>query len=187
MISLLILIIVGVGLITFLISSYNRLVLLNNNMQKAFANIDVVLKQRADEVPNLVKTVKATALNENTILKDLVTLRSQYFNANKNNEKMKIAEHIDAKFKSFMITVENYPEIKSTQSFLELQKRLSELEDIIADRREYFNESVNLYNTGIEVFPDFIFARMMNYKKKEMLKFTDTEIHHNTTETSLWK
>ncbi|MBT2623190.1 MULTISPECIES: LemA family protein [Chryseobacterium] len=186
MISLLILIIVSVGLVTFLINTYNRLVLLKNNMQKSFANIDVVLKQRADEVPNLVKTVKATALYENTTLKDLVSLRSQYFNSNKDNEKMKIAEHIDSKLKSFMITVENYPEIKATQSFLELQKRLSELEDIIADRREYFNESVNLYNTGIEVFPDFIFAKMMNYQKKEMLKFSESEIH-NSKETLSWK
>lgn len=187
MISLLIVIIVGIGLITFLISAYNRLVLLKNNMQKSFANIDVVLKQRADEVPNLVKTVKATALNENTILKELVSLRSQYLNANKDNDKMKISEHIDSKLKSFIMTVENYPEIKASQSFLELQKRLSELEDIIADRREYFNESVNLYNTGIEVFPDFIFAKMMNYQKKEMLKFADSETHSNNSETLSWK
>ncbi|SHE57069.1 LemA family protein [Chryseobacterium sp. OV279] len=180
MISLLLIIIVSVGLITFLISNYNRLVMLENNSQKAFANIDVVLKQRADEVPNLVRTVKATALNENTILKELVALRSQYLNTKENDQKMKIADHIDGKLKSFLITVENYPEIKASQSFLELQKRLSELEDIIADRREYFNDSINLYNTGIEVFPDFIFAKMMNYRKKEMLQFSDSEKQNNT-------
>ncbi|MCT2562584.1 LemA family protein [Chryseobacterium herbae] len=180
MISLLLIIIVAVGLITFLISTYNRLVMLENNSQKAFANIDVVLKQRADEVPNLVRTVKATALNENTILKELVALRSQYLNTKENDQKMKIAYNIDGKLKSFLVTVENYPEIKASQSFLELQKRLSELEDIIADRREYFNDSINLYNTGIAVFPDFIFAKMMNYRKKEMLQFSDTEKQNNT-------
>lgn len=180
MIPLLLIIIVAVGLITFLINTYNRLVMLKNNSQKAFANIDVVLKQRADEVPNLVKTVKATALNENTILKELVSLRSQYLSTKENNEKIKIADTIDGRLKSFMITAENYPEIKASQSFLELQKRLSELEDIIADRREYFNDSINLYNTGIEVFPDFIFAKMMNYRKMEMLQFSDTEKQYNT-------
>lgn len=180
MISLLLIIIVAVGLITFLISTYNRLVMLENNSQKAFANIDVVLKQRADEVPNLVRTVKATALNENTILKELVALRSQYLNTKENDQKMKIADNIDGKLKSFLVTVESYPEIKASQSFLELQKRLSELEDIIADRREYFNDSINLYNTGIEVFPDFIFAKMMNYRKKEMLQFSDHEKQNNT-------
>lgn len=180
MISLLLIIIVAVGLITFLISTYNRLVMLENNSQKAFANIDVVLKQRADEVPNLVRTVKATALNENTILKELVALRSQYLNTKENDQKMIIADNIDGKLKSFLVTVESYPEIKASQSFLELQKRLSELEDIIADRREYFNDSINLYNTGIEVFPDFIFAKMMSYRKKEMLQFTDSEKQNNT-------
>lgn len=171
--------IVTVGLITFLINTYNRLVMLKNNSQKAFSNIDVVLKQRADEVPNLVRTVKATALNENTILKELVMLRSQYFSTHESKEKMKIASNMDGKLKSFMITVESYPEIKSSQSFLELQKRLSELEDIIADRREYFNDSINLYNTGIEVFPDFIFAKMMNYQKMEMLQFSESEKQYN--------
>ncbi|MDV7697571.1 LemA family protein [Chryseobacterium soli] len=181
MIPFLLIIIVAVGLITFLINTYNRLVMLKNNSQKAFANIDVVLKQRADEVPNLVRTVKATALNENTILKELVSLRSQYLSTKENNEKIKIADSIDGRLKSFMITVESYPEIKASQSFLELQKRLSELEDIIADRREYFNDSINLYNTGIEVFPDFIFATMMNYRKMEMLQFSDAEKQYNTT------
>lgn len=179
MIPLLIITIVTVGLITFLISTYNKLVMLKNNSQKAFANIDVVLKQRADEVPNLVRTVKATAVNENTILKELITLRSQYLSTHESNEKMKIADHMDGKLKSFMITAENYPEIKSSQSFLELQKRLSELEDIIADRREYFNDSINLYNTGIEVFPDFLFAKMMNYQKMEMLQFSESEKQYN--------
>jgi len=181
MIPFLLIIIVAVGLITFLINTYNRLVMLKNNSQKAFANIDVVLKQRADEVPNLVRTVKATALNENTILKELVSLRSQYLSTKENNEKIKIADSIDGRLKSFMITVESYPEIKASQSFLELQKRLSELEDIIADRREYFNDSINLYNNGIEVFPDFIFAKMMNYRKMEMLQFSDAEKQYNTT------
>jgi LemA protein len=180
MIPFLLIIIVAVGLVTFLINTYNRLVMLKNNSQKAFANIDVVLKQRADEIPNLVRTVKATALNENTILKELVSLRSQYFNTKEDNEKIKIADTIDGRLKSFMITAESYPEIKANQSFLELQKRLSELEDIIADRREYFNDSINLYNTGIGVFPDFIFAKMMNYRKMEMLQFSDAEKQYNT-------
>jgi LemA protein len=126
-------------------------------------------------------------LNENTILKELVSLRSQYFNEDKSNEKMKIAGSIGTKMKSFMFTAEAYPEIKASRSFLELQKRLSELEDIIADRREYFNDSVNLYNTGIEVFPDFIFAKMMNYKKKEMLQFPDAEKQYNNSKELSWK
>jgi len=178
-IPLLIIIIVIVGLVTFLINTYNRLVILNNNSQKAFANIEVILKQRADEIPNLVRVVKATSLYENTVLKELVTLRSQYLGANQVHEKIKTAERMGGKLKSVMLIVENYPEIKSNQSYLELQKRLSDLEEIIADRRIFFNESVNLYNTGIETFPDSIFAKMMSYRRKEMLQFSDTEKQNN--------
>ncbi|WP_292008407.1 LemA family protein [Chryseobacterium sp.] len=175
MIAILIIILVTVGLFTFLINIYNRLVILKNNTEKAFANIDVVLKQRADEIPNIIKTVKATALNENTILKELTTLRTQYLNTDNSNDKIKIAENIEGKMKSFMMVTENYPDLKASSSYLELQKRLSELENIIADRREYFNESINLYNIGLDVFPDIIFARILNYRKKEMLKISDAE------------
>lgn len=181
LIPLFISIIVVVGLVTFLINTYNRLVILNNNSQKAFANIEVILKQRADEIPNLVRVVKATALHENTVLKELVSLRSQYLGTHQTHEKIKTAERMDGKLKSLMLTVENYPEIKSNRSYLELQKRLTDLEEIIAHRRVYFNESVNLYNTGIETFPDIIFAKIMNYRKKEMLEFSDEEKQNNVT------
>ncbi len=181
LIPLFISIIVVVGLVTFLINTYNRLVILNNNSQKAFANIEVILKQRADEIPNLVRVVKATALHENTVLKELVSLRSQYLGTYQVHEKIKTAERMDGKLKSLMLTVENYPEIKSNRSYLELQKRLTDLEEIIAHRRVYFNESVNLYNTGIETFPDIIFAKIMNYRKKEMLEFSDEEKQNNVT------
>lgn len=181
LIPLFISIIVVVGLVTFLINTYNRLVILNNNSQKAFANIEVILKQRADEIPNLVRVVKATALHENTVLKELVSLRSQYLGTHQAHEKIKTAERMDGKLKSLMLTVENYPEIKSNRSYLELQKRLIDLEEVIAHRRVYFNESVNLYNTGIETFPDIIFAKIMNYRKKEMLEFSDEEKQNNVT------
>jgi len=179
LIPILVFILVIVALVTFLVKSYNQIVILRNNVDKAFSNIDVILKQRADEVPNLVRVVKATALNENTVLKELTALRSQYNQSEKTNEKVKIAGAMEGKIKSFFVTAENYPQIKASQSFLELQNRLSDLEDMIADRREYFNDSVNLYNTGIQIFPDMIFAKMMRYQKMEMLKFSEEEIEYN--------
>ena len=175
LIPLLIFIIVIVAVVTFLVRTYNQIVITRNNVDKSFSNIDVILKQRADEVPNLVEVVKATALYENTTLKQLVKLRAEYFQTEKTNDKVKIAGEIDRKFQSFLVSMENYPELKATQSFLNLQKRLTDLENMISDRREYFNESVNLYNTGIQVFPDMIFALMMNYKKMEMLNFSEKE------------
>lgn len=175
LIPLFVLIIVIVAVGAFLIRAYNQIVLTRNNVDKSFSNIDVILKQRADEVPNLVETVKATALYENNVLTQLVKLRSQYSQTENINEKIKIAGELDGNLKSLLISIENYPEIKATQSFLQLQKRLTELENMIADRREYFNESVNLYNTGIQVFPDVIFAKMMRYKKMKMLNFAEKE------------
>ncbi|WP_435524811.1 LemA family protein [Chryseobacterium indoltheticum] len=165
MIPLFVLIIVIVAVSAFLIRAYNQIVITRNNVDKSFSNIDVILKQRADEVPNLVETVKATALYENNVLTQLVKLRSQYSETESINDKIKTAGKIDGNLKSLLISIENYPEIKATESFLQLQKRLTDLENMIADRREYFNESVNLYNTGIQVFPDVIFAKIMNYKK----------------------
>lgn len=175
LVPLLIFIIIIVALGTFLITTYNQIVLIRNNVDKSFSNIDVILKQRADEIPNLVETVKATALYENTVLTRLVELRSQYLQSENTNEKIKIAGEVSRNMDSLLISIENYPEIKATQSYLNLQKRLTELENMIADRREYFNESVNLYNTGIQVFPDVIFAKIMNYQKMQMLSFSDQE------------
>lgn len=175
LIPILVFIIIVVAVVSFLVRSYNQIIMLKNNADKAFANIDVILKQRADEVPNLVQVVKATALNENTVLKELTALRTQYHQSEKTNDKVKIAGEIGGKMQSLLVSVENYPEIKASQSYLDLQKRLSELENMISDRREYFNDSVNLYNTGIEVFPDMVFAKMMKYQKMEMLKFTEQE------------
>jgi LemA protein len=175
LIPILVFIIAIVTVALFLVRSYNQIILLRNNVDKAFANIDVILKQRADEVPNLVQMVKATALNENTILKELISLRTQYNQSENTNDKVKTAGEIGNKIQSFLVSVESYPEIKASQSYRDLQKRLSELEDMISDRREYFNDSVNLYNTGIGIFPDMIFAKMMRYQKIEMLKFTEQE------------
>jgi LemA protein len=175
LIPILVFIIAIVTVALFLVRSYNQIILLRNNVDKAFANIDIILKQRADEVPNLVQMVKATALNENTILKELISLRTQYNQSENTNDKVKTAGEIGNKIQSFLVSVESYPEIKASQSYRDLQKRLSELEDMISDRREYFNDSINLYNTGIGIFPDMIFARMMRYQKIEMLKFTEQE------------
>lgn len=175
LISLLIFIIIIVALVTFLVKAYNQIVITRNNVDKSFSNIDVILKQRADEIPNLVEVVKATVLYENTTLKELVALRSRYREAGSTNEKVKLAGQIDGNLKSVFLSIENYPDIKAASSFLSLQMRLTELENMIADRREYFNESVNLYNTGIQVFPDVIFAKLMNYKKMEMLQFSEAE------------
>lgn len=181
LIPLFMIIIVVAGLVTFLINTYNRLIILSSNSQKAFTSLDMILKQHADEILHLITIVKATVLYENTTLKELASLHTQYLNTREGYEKMKTAESMDRKLRSLITTVESHPAIKSNRSYLELQKRLADLEGIIAGRKTYFNESVNLYNTAIETFPDLIFAKMMNYRKKESLRFSNIEIKNNPT------
>lgn len=178
LVALIIFIVVVLALATFLIGIYNTIVRLRNNVDQAFSNIDVVLKQRADEIPNISKVVKATALNENTVLRDLVALRSQYGGAVDADSKVKIAQQMDAKLKTFMLQVEAYPEITATASYIQLQQRLSQLEDKIASRREFFNSTVNLYNNGIQIFPNNIFASLFNFKKRSLLEIGKSEMDY---------
>src|SRR5699024_4477833 len=164
------------GVISFFVRIYNDIIQMRNNADKSFANIDVVLKQRADEVPNITKVVQATALNENTILRELVSLRSQYTSADKANDKIQVAEKMDSKLKAFQVQMEAYPEITASQRHLQLQQRLGQLEDKISSRREFFNDSVNLYNDSIQMFPNNIFAALFRFEKRALLHIGEDEI-----------
>ncbi|KMQ65434.1 membrane protein [Chryseobacterium angstadtii] len=165
----------GVAVISFLINLYNKLVLLKFNVEKSYSNIDVVLKQRADEIPNLVSVAKHFMNYEKEILTRLTELRSSYNSATGSDRKTELANETSRTLKSFFAVSENYPELKSNNNFLELQKRITELENKIADRREFFNDSVNLYNIGIHEFPNVILAKMLAYQDKTLLEVTNSE------------
>lgn len=165
----------GIAVISFLINLYNKLVMLKFNVEKAYGNIDVVLKQRADEIPNLVSVAKHFMSYEKEILTRLTELRSSYNNTSDSEKKTALANETSKALSSFFAVSESYPELKSNNNFLELQKRISELENKIADRREFFNDSVNLYNIGIHEFPNVIFAKMFGYKNKTLLEIPNSE------------
>lgn len=164
-----------IAVISFLINLYNKLVMMKFNAEKAYSNIDVVLKQRADEIPNLVRVAQHFMNYEKEILTHLTELRASYNSASGSNQKAGLANETSRALKSFFAVSENYPELKSNTNFLELQKRISELENRIADRREFFNDSVNLYNIGIHEFPNVIFAKMFGYKDKTLLEIPNSE------------
>ncbi len=174
-VAILVLILVIVGIVTFFISTFNRIVILKNNVEKSFANIDVILKQRTDEVPNLVRIVKEASDYEKSTLESITKLRTNYLNTTKTDKKVELVNQIDNKIHQIRIAIENYPDLKANQSYLQLQNRLSEIENMIADRREFYNESVNLYNMGIAIFPDLIFAKLMRYQPMAMLEATSQE------------
>lgn len=166
---------VVLGLLNVVVSTYNRLIMLKNNVDKSFGNIDVLLKQRADEIPNLIKVIKESMRFEESMLTKLTELRTKFLNANSTEEKVELSNEMQMQLKSIFAVAENYPDIKTSQNFLSLQNRVSQIEDTISDRREYFNESVTMYNIGIQEFPNFILAKLMLYKEKHILQISEQE------------
>jgi len=166
---------VVLGLLNIIVSTYNRLVMLKNNVDKSFMNIDVLLKQRADEIPNLVKVVKESMRFEESMLTKLTELRTQFLNANSPEEKVELSNQMQTQLKSVFAVAENYPDVKTSQNFQLLQGRVSQIEDAIADRREFYNESVTMYNIGIAEFPNLLLAKPMMYGKKQLLQISEQE------------
>ena len=169
------LMILGGGGIGYLISIYNSLVQVRNNVEKAWKNIDVLLQQRHDELPKLVDSCKGYMQHEKSLLESIVKLRTGYGEVAGIDEKISIENKLNHMMAKLQIVWEKYPDLKASQSFLQLQARVSKLEGSIADRREFFNDSVNIYNIQIERFPEVLLAKKLNYKKHEYLTVTEEQ------------
>ncbi len=162
----------------YVIFIYNSLVTLKHNVSKSWSNIDVLLKQRHDELPKLVEVCKQYMEYEKDTLERVIQARSAVSNARAagNMGALGSAESsLRLGLGNLFALAENYPELKANQSFQQLQSRISQLENSIADRREVYNESVNLNNVRIEQFPDVIIARLFNFKAFDLLQFSDEE------------
>ncbi len=162
-------------IIAYIITIFNGLITLKNNISKSSANIDVLLKQRNDEVPNLVATVKGYAKHEKEVLENITKARTAMLQASGMAQKAAANEQLSGMLKSLFAVAENYPQLKANENFLALQKRISQIEDMIADRREFYNDSVTNYNIRIKQFPDVIVANMMHSKKQPLFKATEAE------------
>lgn len=170
---MLILILGGVAALIFLkvfVSIYNSLVSLKNQIDRAWSNIDVILKQRFDEIPQLVQVVEQYAGYEMDVINKLTQARSKYLGAQTTADKMKANSDLGSAFQGFFALSENYPELKANANFLQLQGRVSELENTLADRRETYNECVTNFNTRLEQFPDVILAKTIGYKSRELFQ-----------------
>jgi LemA protein len=168
----------AVGLV-YAITVYNSLVTLKHNVDKAWSNIDVLLKQRHDELPKLVETCKQYMRFEQETLDKVMQARSAVSTARERADvgALGAAEtQLRTGLGSLFALAEAYPDLKANQNFQHLQSRISGLEDAIADRREFYNESVNTNNIRIEQFPDVIIARMFNFIKRELLQFSQEEL-----------
>ena len=164
--------------VVYAISVNNHLVSIKHAVEKAWANIDVLLKQRHDELPKLVEVCKQFKEFEQTTLQRVIEARSQVQNARKTQDMKALGQAegaLRAGLGQIFAVAEAYPDLKSNESFMQLQQRITGLENGIADRRELFNDAVNAYNVGIEQFPASIIANSKAYKPKALLEFTTEE------------
>jgi LemA protein len=163
------------GLFFYFISVYNGLVQLKNNIKKSWSNIDVLLKQRADELPKLINSVKGYMNHEQQTLEKLTQARTRFMSAQTVGEKAAADNAISGALKSLFAVSENYPNLKANENFMQLQGRISGLENEIADRREFYNDSVNTYNIRIQSIPDVFIAKFLGYQPDEMFKVTEAD------------
>ena len=178
-IATIIILVIIVLLVFYLINIYNHLVRIKHNVSKAWSNIDVLLKQRHDEIPKLVETCRQYMKFEQETLKKVMIARNRVSDARENQDVpgLGLAEGaLRMGLGQLFALVEDYPDLKANENFQHLQSRISTLENTIADRREFYNESVNINNIGIEQFPDVIVARMFGFGARELLEFDGVDI-----------
>lgn len=164
-----------VGSVGYFLSIYNSLVEMKNNIGRSWANIDVLLKQRHDELPKLVKVAEAYMQHERAIFDKLSEARGALAEARSVGQRANAENQITRALGSFFAVAENYPDLKANQSFNSLQQRISELENAIADRREFYNDTVTMFNTRIEQIPDLWVANGMTLQKAELFKIDENE------------
>ncbi|HTL53086.1 MAG TPA: LemA family protein [Planctomycetota bacterium] len=154
----------------YLLALYNSLIQVRNNIDKAWANIDVLLQQRHDELNNLVEIVRGYLRHERDLLDAVTRLRTGYNAAQATPEKVAIENQLNDQVRRIGTACEAYPDLKANALFQQLMTRLTALESSIADRREFFNDSINIYNIRIEQFPERLFAGLMRFSRLHFLE-----------------
>ncbi|MCR4304065.1 MAG: LemA family protein [Gallionella sp.] len=165
-------------LLIYAIGLYNHLVSVKHAVAKAWANIDVLLKQRHDELPKLVEVCKQYKQFEQATLQKVIEARSNVQAARQKQDIPALGQAegmLRMGLGNIFAVAEAYPELKANENFMQLQNRITSLENGIADRRELYNESVNINNVQIEVFPASIIAKMFNFGEKPLLEFSAAE------------
>lgn len=170
-----ILIILIVLALLLTVGIYNSLVNLRNRVKNAWSQIDVQLKRRADLIPNLVETVKGYAKYEKGVFENVTKARSSLLNAQTVQESAEANNMLTGALKSLFAVAENYPDLKANQNYLDLQMQLSQTEDKIAYSRQFYNDTVLMYNNRVQMFPSNILARQFNFKEAEFFEVAESE------------
>jgi LemA protein len=162
-------------ILVYVVGIYNTLVRLSNNIDKAWSNIDVILKQRHDELPKLVQVCNSYMTHERETLESVANARSAYSRSTSVDEKAKAENQLTRALGKLFAVAEQYPDLKANQEFLNVQQRISSLENTIADRREFYNDSVNLYNIRIEQLPAVWVAQQVGYRARPLLAVAQSD------------
>lgn len=160
--------IVLIAIYTFV--TYNNLIKKENIVKEAFSTMDIYLKKRWDLVPNLVEVVKEYAKYEKETFEKITSLRTYSYESMTMNKKINVNEKLTQNIFKIMAVSENYPELKASENFLQLNEDLTKIEDEIANSRKYYNGAVRIFNTNIQVFPSNIVAKLCNFKQYKMFE-----------------
>ncbi|HVT36048.1 MAG TPA: LemA family protein, partial [Nevskiaceae bacterium] len=166
------------AVLLYLVVIYNGLVTLRNNLTRNWSNVDVILKQRHDEIPKLVEVCKQHMQFEQETLRGVMLARAGIDSARVQQDVRTLGAAegaLRSGLGSIAATVERYPELRANDSIMQLLGRITALENTISDRREFYNESVNLYNVRTEQFPDVLVARPFGFRPGVLLEFTAAE------------
>lgn len=169
-----ILIIIAV-LVLAVIMLFNSLIRLKNQVENAWAQIDVQLKRRADLIPNLIETVKGYMKHEKDVLEGVTKARTSLMNAKSVEGKAKAEGELEGTLKTLFAVSENYPQLKANENFIQLQEELTGTENKISYARQHYNDMVMEFNTKIQVFPNNMIAGIMKFTEKQMFEASEEE------------
>jgi len=158
-----------------LVFVYNGLVGARNKVKNAWSQIDVQLKRRADLIPNLVETVKGYASHEKGVFENVTKARAGLLNAETVKDNQKANNQLTEALKTLFAVAENYPDLKASTNFQDLQKQLSETEDKIAYSRQFYNDTVLMYNNKCQMFPSNIIANLFHFIESEFFEVGESE------------
>ena len=175
LVVLLAVLVIAVVAIGYSAGIYNQLIGVKVNVDRSWSNIEVLEKQRYDEIPRLVKVCEGYMQYERDTLQKVIAARTRYLAARGPADRAAAGGDMASALKSLFALAENYPDLKANQNFNQLQGRITELENEIADRREFYNDTVGIFNARLEQVPYVFFARFLGYHPHEMYKVAAAE------------
>lgn len=166
-------------IVLWYISAYNNFIKMKNNIEEAFATIDVYLKRRFDLIPNLVETVKGYAKHESETLEKVTAARNSVASSTTTQERLDNENILSGTLRSLFAVSEAYPDLKANTNFMDLQRQLQQVETDLANSRKFYNANVKMFNTKLDTFPTNLIARKFQFTKQPMFEVTNEQEREN--------